>query len=392
MKILLLLSLLFFSSLVLTDATTFEPRCGDCWCVPGDGESCPDFEPGIWQSFRSFWPLRYTSFQLTSTPLTLQAEDGSDSCYPFAGSVDSTTVNYPEAQVSPCVLPNSTASTTTVCAYLSDTSESCTGREYALQDYESEDAAASAGATMIHSGACGVCSNAQDLAVRMQTIDSIQSQSISCGFEYVLGGMRFDKLTQCYEKLGFTGSCATLWAHFTATNYKLCSGLCIPDQTTNQLVMNDVNQPGCPFTACFNCSSTFGLDFNLLGGVGYVGKESRLHPMMAIFQVSTQPFLFVVRPWCYYYHRRNAYNAGFNDGVAFPCSVFTRVTGLNPCTGSAPTVSPAPSEVTSIAPTPRGGQSNSRPPTTSRATGSPTQTPAHFVVGIALAVLGRGIW
>jgi hypothetical protein len=123
----------------------------------------------------------------------------------------------------------------------------------------------------VHSGACGVCSNAGDLAARMATISTLQSQSITCGFDYVLDSS-FDGLVSCYTDIGFSTPCATLYAHYTATNFNLCGkqGVCFPDQATNELTMNNFSQPGCPFNACYNCSVSFGAVFDKLSGLGCV--------------------------------------------------------------------------------------------------------------------------
>jgi hypothetical protein len=233
--------------------------------VPAEGESCPSDTQGIWQSFHSGWILRYKSFRLTSPALTLKSQnDGSTSCYPFAGLVDTSLVTYPESQVSPCIKPSAPSSA--VCAFVSNDT-ACGDREYAVQDFESANAAlAVENARVIHSGPCGVCSDAHDLAVRMEFIGTLKSQSISCGFEYIMSGQDFNSLIACYEAVGFTNPCATLWAHYTATNSALCAGTCIPEN--NDIAMNDLTQAKCPYSACYNCSVSFGSVFDLLGGIG----------------------------------------------------------------------------------------------------------------------------
>jgi hypothetical protein len=321
----LALLLLLLSSPSVLSADDFTPRCGDCWCVPANG-SCPSFEPGIYQSFPSRWISLYRSFQLTSDVVNLDGEDGSiNSCYPFSGAVDLSLVIYPEARLSPCVVPSAQA--TAVCAYVrSENSTSCSGSSYELQTFGTiEELRSAAGASLVHSGECGVCSNAGDLAVRMNTTSTLQSQSISCGFNY-FADSDFNNLISCYSKIGFSTPCATLYAHNTATNFYLCGkqGLCFPDQATNELPMNDLTQPGCPFTACYNCSVPFGTAFDLLSGLG-----------------------------------RNAYNAGFNDAVALPCSYFTRVSHNDTCFALTPTVSPAPNAVA----TPQPQAASPSPPT-----------------------------
>lgn len=291
-------------------ASTFEPRCGDCWCVPGnDGtDPCPAFE-GVYQSFDESWPDIYSSFVLTSSPLELVAQDGTSStCFPFTGAVDEV-VKYPESTAPAC--KKFGGSTTSVCAYKSQDLTSCRGREYELVTFDTLDEAQEAdGVKVIHSGPCGVCSNAIDFAVRMKTIDDLQSQSISCTFPYYFD-RTFDNVVACYQKLGFTKPCATLWAHFSVTNLEQCQSVCAP--VGGKITMNQDLPPTCPFTDCIPCSSQFTMAFNQLAGV-----------------------------------YRSAYNAGFNDYIAFPCSMFTRIENLDPCEGfdggSAPPSTPKPSE------------------------------------------------
>ena len=68
----------------------------------------------------------------------------------------------------------------TVCAFVfpNGDEESCNGRSYYQESFPSVEAALAASTDsisvlLIHQGACGVCSNAQDLAGRVETIDVI---------------------------------------------------------------------------------------------------------------------------------------------------------------------------------------------------------------------------
>jgi hypothetical protein len=55
----------------------------------------------------------------------------------------------------------------------------------------------------------------------MATINTLLSQSVACGFDYVLDPS-FDNLISCYAKIGFSAPCSKLYAHVTATNFYLC--------------------------------------------------------------------------------------------------------------------------------------------------------------------------
>jgi hypothetical protein len=80
------------------------------------------------------------------------------------------------------------------------------------------------------SKACGVCSSAQDFGARIATYATLETESIKCATSYTFS-RDFPTLVSCYEALGFTGSCATLWAHFAATNGSECALNCFPDSS-----------------------------------------------------------------------------------------------------------------------------------------------------------------
>jgi hypothetical protein len=319
----LLASFLF----VMTDA--FVPRCGNCWCIPDDATAtsngtCPSIEPGILQlpNVSSNWPILMQSMQLTSAEIQLVGANNAP-CFPFANSVGP--LSYPESKYPQCVqtevintpgASNVSNPNDLVCAYKYVPNVTCSGRSYQVKTYLSEKNASADGAYLVHSGPCGVCSNAHDFAVRLMPIN-FQSLSIECGFLFATGG-NFSTLVSCFQtKLGLGTQCATLWAHFTATNSAKCASFCIPDSSGN-VVLNE-GPPTCPLGPCLNCSVSFAQDFNYYGGV-----------------------------W------KSPSNAGINDMIADPCSQFTRVTTHDPCLGalpSGPTVSPAPVAISTPAPT-----------------------------------------
>ncbi|GKY96833.1 hypothetical protein MPSEU_000642500 [Mayamaea pseudoterrestris] len=295
---------------------TLNPVCDSCWCVPDGGTdsgTCPSDTSGIYQSFPDSYPTLYTTFVETSAPITLQTSDGSSDCFPFADAIGA--LSYEESTLPQCVLStagSSASSDNAVCAYkfasaASDSSD-CPNRQYELVTYASIDAvSADANAMMIHSGACGVCSNAQDLAVRMSTLDSLQSASITCATQFAFGGT-FSSLVSCYETVGFTDQCASLWANFAAANAQLCAGDCA-GQTSN--LFGD--PPLCELGSCLSCSKDFQAEFDELAGL-----------------------------------YKSPYNAGFNVDIAYPCSSFTRIATLDPCSSGGavvatePTISPSP--------------------------------------------------
>jgi hypothetical protein len=156
------------------------PICDDCWCVPdnnGQG-GCPALYPGLRQSFPDEWITALQSFvRAQDNPALLLEPEG---CYPFQDAVNDLPANlYPQSTGVQCTKPAVTP--TAVCAFQFDTSETtCQGRTYRAITYESSEAAVTDGAAVVHLGACGACSNAQDLAARMATIRTINPFSILC--------------------------------------------------------------------------------------------------------------------------------------------------------------------------------------------------------------------
>lgn len=138
-------------SLARSANAQLKDRCGDCWCAPGVGNSCPTDETGIVDSFDVSKQIVLSSFVLTNDPsfLELQASDGSP-CYPFTDTVG-TVMNAPQTELPPCVLPEENE--TSVCAYKYNPEDTtCVGREYEVLTYESEEDALFDGAVVTHTG------------------------------------------------------------------------------------------------------------------------------------------------------------------------------------------------------------------------------------------------
>jgi hypothetical protein len=192
------------------DDTTFISRCGDCWCVPEGGTidwTCPEFPDGIWQSFPDDWGRQLSTFTLTSDPLILQTAAGAKDCYPFFDAVGPQT--YPGSTSPQCQRPlfSSDDSSAVICAFKYAEDQACSGREYDMSTYATAEAAVAAGAHVTHSDACGVCSNAQDMGVRMSRFEELQAQSIFCATAHAIS-RDFPALIRCHGNLGFTDECS----------------------------------------------------------------------------------------------------------------------------------------------------------------------------------------
>jgi hypothetical protein len=301
-----------------------QSRCGNCWCIPNDATSsntgtCPSYPNGIYQSFDASISSAFKTFTTTSAPLL-----NPTGCYPFFDSIGAQ--SYPESQTAQCVIPQQTPGA--VCAYqytsppshASATNTSCYNRVYELQTYATASAATANGSVVVHNGTCGVCSTAQDVAVRMETFHTLQALSVSCGTSYVFT-QDFTGLVACYQAVGFTSPCATLWAHFAATNTVLCASVC-----AGQLTLNGP-APLCTLGTCLSCGANFQGAFTQLAGIGYVLKWNERKQGTIAFVRLLCVLIFITLSTG---TRQSATNAGFDGDVAEPCSSFYPV-DWDPC-------------------------------------------------------------
>ena len=166
-------------------------RCGTCWCVPEGGldvGECPAYE-GVTDGISESWKDFYLSFKDNGNSiLPLEDEQGNSDCFPFKDALG-TIENYPQSAFPQCKIyePNPvTGQTNQVCAYLfDDADDACEGRGYEAVTFASEaDALAAAtnetSVQIVHLGACGVCSSAQDYAVRMTSLPIMDAVTALC--------------------------------------------------------------------------------------------------------------------------------------------------------------------------------------------------------------------
>lgn len=175
--------------------------CEDCWCSPEEpSEECPS-EIEQQAPFELNLIATYNSWVLTSG-ITLQPTD----CSPFS-------------EDNPCTHPF--ANTGEVCAFVFEDSSNnaCGGQQYRPETFASRNDIPE-NAVLTHYGPCGVCSSAQDLTVRMGTLNSFWTETVpSCR------SAGEDKLA-CFEELGFTNGCANLWASSLEAESTLCAAEC----------------------------------------------------------------------------------------------------------------------------------------------------------------------
>eukprot|EP00540_Astrosyne_radiata_P017432 CAMPEP_0116833406 /NCGR_PEP_ID=MMETSP0418-20121206/6418_1 /TAXON_ID=1158023 /ORGANISM="Astrosyne radiata, Strain 13vi08-1A" /LENGTH=356 /DNA_ID=CAMNT_0004462851 /DNA_START=32 /DNA_END=1102 /DNA_ORIENTATION=- len=252
--------------LIFIQESSGSMTCGDCWCTfnptgTNDSATCPPRPDGIIERLPSASVVAYKSF-VEESPLDLATPGGDKNCYPFRDRMG-TTPNFPESELPQCQLP--TGPSTAVCAYkYSDPSTTtnggveCTGRSYRVVQYDTVDDAVQEGASVIHKGKCGVCSNANDVGLRGSEID-FQQEILLCSLDYSLSGSnpnRFQALIDCMsdptKSIGFSEPCARLWAHYSALNFFLCSEPCASGLTGT--ISFNGPPPKCEPSDCRQCT------------------------------------------------------------------------------------------------------------------------------------------
>lgn len=131
------------------------PQCGSCWCIPeNNGTSpCP-----LWQPQTSFPVLDIARYRQQRPSFIYKLD-----CNPYN---DEDCFTEPAQQM--------LDEDDTVCAFVYSSSISseefaaadiCAAAEYEMVTFPSHKEALQSGAVVTHSGACGLCSTTQDLAL-----------------------------------------------------------------------------------------------------------------------------------------------------------------------------------------------------------------------------------
>mmetsp|Transcript_21609 Transcript_21609/g.31756 ORF Transcript_21609/g.31756 Transcript_21609/m.31756 type:complete len:331 (+) Transcript_21609:31-1023(+) len=260
------LSFLFVGTFAAVVAEKVAPElCGECWCIPDEGDSCPAFGNGITNKLDQGVVEILNSFALKNE-FELKSADGGP-CNP----VPANGIVLPE-----CVGPDIPSGPYVSCA-MKFTGEGCCGREYELVNYVSDDPDISQvnneSFVITHREACGVCSSAQDLAILGTGIAksglTVDAQAIACGFSF-FANKDFDKLVQCFAvDMGYTSSCALLWSHATGATAANCASQCLSQGDNNGPA------PECKVNACINCTETvLGEGYDMI--LGRAGTASGL--------------------------------------------------------------------------------------------------------------------
>lgn len=130
-----------------------------------------------------------------------------------------------------------------------------TAKTYRLETHASFEAAATAGLAVTHADPCGACSTLADLAVYAKEND-LGRKVQDCGVKTLTGTLEMN--IACLEQLGFTKTCARIWAYNTRFTRTKCLGVCftlldapyhLPDGGLNGCLACDERESGPHFKA-----------------------------------------------------------------------------------------------------------------------------------------------
>lgn len=116
---------------------------------------------------------------------------------------------------------------------------------YTIRTFATQEEAAAANAVTTHKGHCGVCSTTKDLAAYMAYPDMV-AEGRKCAHKTMVN---LSWGISCYEALGFTNPCATIWAQNSLNTSIVCRALCVKH------IFSVANgpEPACKLNECLHC-------------------------------------------------------------------------------------------------------------------------------------------
>lgn len=229
------------ASVVVRGQPNSQPGyCGDCFCIPDVNgtttttTSCPDgLEPN--QNLTSFLP-NLLALEWSNPSLL--------DCDPYTNETCNITPD-PLQEGGACVIdfipPNNGDKSS---------SSSCpTNWQYATRTFPgSLQEAQNQGLYVTHAGPCGVCSSLQDLYHYIVLGGQLAGEAVTCGISGISGptnGIR------CYQNLGFTEGCATIWHYNGMETQRSCIGECADFYFSGR--PNNGPPPSCQLDVCLEC-------------------------------------------------------------------------------------------------------------------------------------------
>jgi hypothetical protein len=214
----------FFRNILGIEASPPFGTCDGCFCVPESGKPCPANTPRT--DFSDLIPV-LQSFTLENQ-YTL-------TCDPYNDAGCDT--QPPIQEGGACILQFSGPAGT--CP---------TNWTYRLETYNGtfEEAKKKVDTYVTHAGNCGACSSLHDLSVYMNLGADLEDEVAACSYiENVEEGIG------CYENLGYSRPCATIWNWNSKAVRARCIKQCIP-HTLLGLPPNG-DPPECKLVDCIQC-------------------------------------------------------------------------------------------------------------------------------------------
>lgn len=204
--------------------------CGDCFCIPGVNQTCPrELEPNM--NFTSFLG-KLLEFEW-SNPITLD-------CDPIVNASTCDLEPVPSREGGACVVDFVPAP---------DGSQCPQNWTYSIRTFAGTlEEAQSQGLYVTHAGPCGACSSLQDLHTYMARTSQLADDATACGIQGLNGA---ENGISCYQSVGFTRACATVWHYTSMQTREFCIDLCAELYFSGR--PNNGPPPTCTLEPCIEC-------------------------------------------------------------------------------------------------------------------------------------------
>lgn len=212
--------------------------CGDCYCIVPSGDSCPSPAPEM--SFSDDLVRQLSSHKILNSYSVYCNPYDDDDC---KTEPPQTLTELGENAICGIKYIETTEG--------QNSSASCYDRSYNVVSYQSRAAAEADGAVVSHTGACGLCSSTQDLAVYLGKPDLTTAAS-KCVKETVpvIGG-GIDDSIECLKELGMTEGCAKIWTFNGRNTAEDCFAVCVQAKVEDW--DNNGPPPECKLNDCLQC-------------------------------------------------------------------------------------------------------------------------------------------
>jgi len=124
-----------------------------------------------------------------------------------------------------------------------------------IQTFDTIDEVYAANYSVVHCGACGACSNWNDLSLQWTTRTFLAEEAQKCVQKSLLGGTA-DDVQECNEEsIGFTEQCATCWTEDQLCAKKNCVFIYLQSMIVNQVSnfnvgLGDITSATCDEALC----------------------------------------------------------------------------------------------------------------------------------------------